>query len=157
MKLSATILCNNILKRAFDEKIPINPMKLQRLLYYVCRNYTKQVGCSPVNESFEVWRCGPVLVSVQNQFEDFGSKPIKKYARDAMGTAYVVDESKIPILASILDIVWGKYKMMSAMELARIAYGDGSGWYRAFQEWRKHITEEDMKCDETGWKGGKYD
>lgn len=43
--ISACVLANNILKRAFDEKkYPVTSMKLQKLLYITCKNYLKKTN-----------------------------------------------------------------------------------------------------------------
>lgn len=39
MPMSATVVCNNILKRAFSESVAVSPMKLQKLLYFVSCEY----------------------------------------------------------------------------------------------------------------------
>ena len=87
MKALATNLCNNILVRGKEENISITPMKLQKLMYFVCRDYVQATGESPIAEPFEVWKYGPVLPSVYGEFRTFGSKPITEFAKDAMGCA----------------------------------------------------------------------
>ena len=57
MKASAQSLCNNILMRAHRESIDVTPMKLQKLLYYVCTKYVQETGISPIMEYFAVWKC----------------------------------------------------------------------------------------------------
>jgi len=150
VKAIATHLSNNILKRGFDERIAITPMKLQKLLYYVCRDYVQETGESPVFEQFEVWQYGPVLVSVYGEFKSFGSKPIKEYAKDAHGKSYMVSEGKNPNLSRVIDIVWAKHKRRTAIELSKMTHEPGSGWYKAYMEGRAHITLEDMKSDQSG-------
>lgn len=56
MAMSATTVCNNILRRSLSEGIPVSPMKLQRLLYFVACAYQKRTGSPLLNERFEVWR-----------------------------------------------------------------------------------------------------
>lgn len=147
MKTTATVLCNNILVRAKEEKIRVTPMKLQKLLYYVCVKYAKETGDSPVLEPFEVWKFGPVVSSVYVEFKSFSTKPITGYARDAKGEAMKVSESRNPILAACLNYVWNKLKHYNAVELSERTHQKGSGWYAAYQEDRQIITLEDMKND----------
>lgn len=147
MKAMATNLCNNILWRGKNENIEISPMKLQKLMYYVCRDYVKQTDQLPIGECFEVWQYGPVLPSVYAEFKSFGSKPITSYAKDAAGRSYKVNEDENPILARTLDVVWAKYKRMSGMELSAKTHQSNSGWYRAYMNHRGQITLEDMKND----------
>lgn len=150
MKALATDLCNNILLRGSQESIPISPMKLQKLMYYVCRDYVIETGQMPISEQFEVWQYGPVLPSVYGEFKSFGAKPITAYAKDAGGHSYKVSEDENPILARILDVAWAKYKKMTGVELSKMTHQEGSGWYRAFIEAHEKITVEDMRNDRTG-------
>lgn len=56
MRMSATTVCNNILQRSLSENIPVTPMKLQRLLYFVACAYQKRTGSPLLAEQFEVWK-----------------------------------------------------------------------------------------------------
>lgn len=147
MRASSTVLCNNILLRGLEDGEKITPMKLQKLMYFVCRDYTKQIGSSPISEQFEVWQYGPVLPSVYLEFKPFGAKPITEFARDARGNAYKVSERDNPDLARIIDSVWQKYRRKTGIELSRITHQHTSGWYRAYSDRRSYITEEDLRFD----------
>ena len=149
MKALATNLCNNILLRGKRDHVAITPMKLQKLMYYVCRDYVHQTGDMPIGEKFEVWKYGPVLPSVYAEFKPFGAYPITAFARDATGRPKTVSESKNPILAQVLDITWAKYKRLSAVELSAMTHKEGSGWYRAYMDDRDRISLEDMANDRT--------
>lgn len=62
-------LCNNILARAFRDNIKVTPMKLQKLLYYVCVLYIQKRGICPIEERFEVWKYGSVVPSMYAMFK----------------------------------------------------------------------------------------
>lgn len=147
MRASSTVLCNNILLRGLNSGEKITPMKLQKLMYFVCRDYTKQFDSSPISEQFEVWQYGPVLPSVYLEFKSFGANPITEFARDAQGNAFMISEKDNPGLARIIDSVWHKYCSKSGIELSRITHQPESGWYHAYTERRSYITEGDMKYD----------
>ena len=149
MLAAATTLSNNILLRARREDIDVTPMKLQKLLYYVCVKYLQETGMSPISERFEVWKYGPVLPSVYAEFKPFGAKKINGFSLNAKGKAVVVGEDRAPILQKCIDYVWNKLKRYSAIELSERTHQRGSGCYSAFQEDRTTITEEDMKHDTT--------
>lgn len=147
MKASPTVLCNNILVRGRKDGVKITPMKLQKLMYFVCKEYVKRCHTSPISEQFEVWQYGPVLPSVYSEFKSFGANPITEFAKDASGNAYRVSEQNNPELAMIIDTVWFKYRKKTGIELSEITHKNGSGWYRAFSEKRYYIEEEDMRLD----------
>jgi len=144
---SAVVLSNNLLFRAERDNIPISPMKLQKLLYYVCVKYAKETGTLPISEQFEVWETGPVLASVHSAFQPFGSRPISACAANAKGQTKVVDEECNPILSRCLDYIWAKMKDYSTMTLAKRTHQKGSGWYSAYQEGQETIRLDEMIAD----------
>lgn len=149
MKAIATILSNNILVRGRREHVPITPMKLQKLLYYICVKYVKTGGEYPLSELFEVWQYGPVIPSVYSEFKPFRANPITTLAKDAKGGARVVDEDANPNLTDCINYVWSRYKNLSGIELAKMTHQPGSGWYAAFQGYRETIGVEEMRNDTT--------
>ena len=149
MKAVATVLSNNLLIRARQENIKVTPMKLQKLLYYVCVKYVKETGEMPVSEPFEVWQYGPVIPSVYHEFKSFRAAGINKFARDAKGEASVVDEDSSPILTDCINFVWSRLKHFTGIELGQRTHQKWSGWYKAYQRDDEIITLEDMKGDTT--------
>lgn len=149
MKAVATVLSNNILVRAKNENIKVTPMKLQKLLYYICVKYVKEVGDTPISEQFEVWQYGPVIPSVYSEFKPFGSSPIKQFARNAKGIAKMVDEEANPILTDCINYIWSRYKNYSGIDLSRKTHQRGSGWFSAYQNDREVISIEEMNDDTT--------
>lgn len=149
MKAVATVLSNNLLLRARQENIKVTPMKLQKLLYYVCVKYAKETGEIPISEPFEVWQYGPVVPSVYQEFKSFRSAGINKFARDAKGEVSVVDEDSSPILTDCINFVWSRLKNFNGIELGQRTHQKGSGWYSAYQRDDEIITLEDMKDDTT--------
>lgn len=149
MKATATVLSNNVLVRGKKEHIKITPMKLQKLLYYICVKYIKETGKYPLSEPFEVWKYGPVLPSVYSEFKPYGSSPISSYAKNAKNQSKIVDEDANPILSSCIDYVWHKYKHYSGPELARKTHQKSSGWYSAYQQYHDTISVKEMENDGT--------
>ncbi len=149
MSMSANVVCNNILRRAFDENIPVTPMKLQKLMYFVSCEYVKRTGQELFSESFAVWQYGPVLQAVYDEFKSFGGNPINKCATDVNGVPYAVDECTAPNLSFALNRVWAAFKALDGISLSKITHRDGSGWSNAYEEYRSLISLDDMKNDRT--------
>lgn len=147
MRALATDLCNNILARGKKEKIDITPVKLQKLMYYTCREYARQTGHMPIEESFEVWKYGPVIPSVYAEFCCYHAEPIKTYSKDARGKSYMADEANNPILRNAIDVVWATMKYLTGVELSSKSHTPGSGWHRALKDCRRIITLEDILND----------
>lgn len=147
MKALPTDLCNNILARGKKDRIPITPIKLQKLMYYVCREYVRQTGEMPIDENFEVWQYGPVLPSVYAEFRCYRSDPIRTYSKDALGKSYKADESKDPALRRALDIVWVTMKDIPGYDLSMRTHAANSGWTRARIAGRRVMNITDIKSD----------
>lgn len=144
--ISGLGLANYFLEDSFKDKVPINLMKLQRLSYYACVMYLRETGSPLIDESFYVWKYGPVLHSLYYKFSVYKAKPIERYARDAKGKIWVVNS---PEADACCAYVWNKFRNVPTIELAERAYGDGSGWNAAWQRGDQRITLEDMRNDTT--------
>ena len=62
---------NTFLEMAFEEKIDVSPMKLQKLLYFANKRYLKDTGSPLFAESFQSWKYGPVLSSIYYEFRSY--------------------------------------------------------------------------------------
>lgn len=149
MSISAVVLCNNVLMRAFHENVPVSPMKLQKLLYFISCEYLKRTKEELLSEAFSVWQYGPVLPTVYNEFKSFSSFSITEYAKDAAGESYALDEDTAPNLKLIIDLIWQTFRNFTGVELSEITHRDGSGWSRAYEAGRKKISTDDMEADHT--------
>lgn len=147
MAYSPTMIANNILSRAFAEKVDLTPMKLQKILYFVASEYQKATGRPLLEESFSTWAYGPVVYSVYDEFRAFSKRPIKHYARDARGDAFMIDESEDIELKHAIERVWDKARKMSAKKLSEITHLDDSAWDKAFQKGNPILDFNDITED----------
>lgn len=149
MAYSPTMIANNVLSRAFEEKIYVSPMKLQKLLYFIASEYQKRTGKTLLAEPFQTWAYGPVIHSVYDEFRAFSKTRIKRYGRDAEGKAYVIDEAEDIDLRHSMERVWEAAKNMGAVELSEITHREGSAWDKAFQADMALLDPEDIVADNT--------
>ena len=149
MAYSPTMIANNILSRAFAEKAYMNPMKLQKILYFVASEYQKATKRPLLEEPFSTWAYGPVVYSVYDEFRSFSKDNIKRYARDARGDVFVIDEAQDIELKVALDRVWDKTKDMGAVELSEITHLQNSAWDKAFQDDQPVLDPADIATDNT--------
>jgi len=147
MPMSPLVLCNNILRRGYEDGVSISPMKLQKLLYYVSVEYSKATGQKLFSEDFYVWKYGPVMPVVYNYFKPYSGKEIKEYSKDASGNASAYDESSSAVLRRVLDRVWHDLGRLSAVAVSEMTHKSDSGWCKAYFDSRDTITLEDMKAD----------
>lgn len=143
----ATFIANNVLNRAFAERKEITPMKLQKILFFIAAEYAKQTDEKLLEEDFGVWKYGPVVYSVYSEFSSYGKRSITRYARDAMGKAFMADETADPFLKICIDRVWVKTKDKNGIELGNITHIEDSAWDKGFQAGESYIKHDDMKTD----------
>lgn len=141
---------NSILKRAFHENIDITPMKLQKLIYFVYRDYLKNTDRSLFDERFETWKYGPVLPSVYNAFKEYGSNAIRDFATENDGKSVrVVAEETSPVFKKILDDIWEKCKGFDGIYLSSITHLPGSAWSKAAEKKNTYLSDDDIKAEES--------
>lgn len=150
MSFDPSMISNNILKRAFEEGVPVSPMKLQKILYFAASEYAKRTGGRVLlMEQFQPWKYGPVLQSVYGEFKTYGAQPIKRYAKDSRGRAYIIDENDDQVLNDTLSDVWDATKSKSAFRLSEITHSRGSAWWDAFQDDDRYIDDAALGEDRT--------
>lgn len=128
--VSVKAVCNSILKRSFEDGIKVTPMKLQRIIYLVYKEYLKRTGCVLFRDNIQVWRTGPVVISIYDDYKYFKDKDITRFNRDIKGRVSVV--SDIMILG-IIDDIWDTYKNKSGIELSEVIRGTGGAWCNAWE------------------------
>lgn len=145
--VSVQALANTILKKSFDDKRAITPMKLQKLLYFVYKDFLQTTGKQLFSERFEVWQYGPVVDSVYHDFKAFGAQPITRFAKDAQGTVFVVKSSLTDVINSI-NKIWEKYKYYTGCELSRLTHQQNSAWSKAIEKRNHYLDDGDIKDEE---------
>lgn len=139
---------NSLLSRAFKENVDVTPMKLQKLIYFVYRDYLKETNQSLFDESFQTWKYGPVLPSVYATFnKKYGSNAIRTYATECDGKILCVDEGKSPTFKKIIDHVWDSCKDYNGIYLSAITHRSESAWRNAAERNSNELFDEDIKED----------
>lgn len=149
MAYTAATVANNILQRAFRDNVPVTPMKLQKILFFAASEYSKKTHKPLLTERFEPWQYGPVVRSVYSEFKSFAGNPIRSFAKDAQGQAFVIEEKYDPNLADALNAVWERTKNRDAVDLSRITHLENSAWYNAFVARMPYIESDSIEKDET--------
>lgn len=146
----ASLISNNILERAFRDKISVSPMKLQKIMYFVASEYAKNTGEPLFQEPFEAWKYGPVLRSIYREFKPFGGYSITKFAtQDALGNTYRANEALDPQLRVAIDTVWTTARDRTAVELYQLTHVPGSAWSQAWASGQRQIGSSLVAEDTT--------
>lgn len=150
MRVPVQAICNTILLKSFSENISVTPMKLQKLLYFVYREYFQKNNEPLFSEPFETWQYGPVLSSVYNEFSSFHANRITKFAKNADGSSTVISADGAPRIMDAIDTVWDKYKSFNGIELSNITHRPGSAWRKAFDSHSAVLNDKDILEDRVG-------
>lgn len=145
--VSAMTVANSILSLASRNGVPVNPMKLQRLLYLAYCGYAKSTGNRLFHERFAKWAFGPVCESVYWKFQCFRDKPIACLAKDAKGVASVLDTTGCPAMRHVLADIEDVYLRMSARTLCDVVRADGTAWDKAFRTGKDYLDDADIAID----------
>jgi uncharacterized phage-associated protein len=126
-------VANAILEKAFAERKPITPLKLQKLLYYAHGYYSGAYRKALIDQPFEAWQYGPVAPAIYHEFKNFGNTPITRLAEEH---DWDIDDS-IPVVADfdddsnvrrVINYVWRQYAALPATTLSEMTHQSGSPW-----------------------------
>ena len=116
-------------------------MKLQRLLYFIYRDYLIKTGQPLFSERFEAWKYGPALSSVHAVFGYYKNNPITQYYKPL----YRINEKTNPDFAYILYSVWNTYKFHNGMELSKLTQKPETEWYKAWVNHKTFLEDNDIR------------
>lgn len=147
--VSVQAVCNSILTRAFQQNIQVSPMKLQKILYFVYREFYQKEEEPLFEEPFQTWKYGPVVRSIYDEFKPFGSNSITCFAKDATNRVKIVDEKNAPAISNSIQTVWECCKDKDGVRLSQLTHTKNSAWWKAFQSGNPTLSNEDISNDKT--------
>lgn len=129
MPYPSASIANAFLRRARKAKQALDPMKIQKLLYYANGYYLAKTDAPLVDEYFEAWKFGPVLPSLYYEFQKFGADGIKAWACDPDSGQFAEPPDE-PLANKVVDFVWQRFGGLDATDLSRRTHKKGSPWER---------------------------
>ncbi|MBT1170115.1 type II toxin-antitoxin system antitoxin SocA domain-containing protein [Bifidobacterium sp. SO4] len=147
--MDPAIVANSVLRRSFDDFMPINSMQLQKLMYVVACLYMRRSGLRLVSEQFQAWETGPVLASLHGRLLSDSGNPVGAYLAGANGRTQWLEERPGSNARHALDLTWNNLSGYSAASLANLVRAPGSAWDKAWQARSMYIRDEDMADDDT--------
>jgi uncharacterized phage-associated protein len=121
MANSVLSIANIFIDKALREKQPIDPLKLQKLIYIAHGWSLAFTGRPLIKESFEAWKYGPVVPELYQRFKEYRSKYITQPTE-------APEETIDPVASDLINQVWDKYKDQSAVYLSSLTHEPGSAW-----------------------------
>lgn len=72
-------VANSFIKLATEKSIKIDPLKIQKLIFFTHGWSLALDNQSLVDEPFHAWRFGPVISSIYHEFKQYGNSQIKHF------------------------------------------------------------------------------
>lgn len=127
---TAMDVVNYFLTRGIDENYRLSNLQVQKILYYIQRDFLKNDNRALFSDDFEAWQFGPVIRKVYNNFCGFGAMPIYYLPQnlktinpqDAQRIGKIVDEKRC---CSPWELVNDTHTKNKAWDLV---YRDGLGY-----------------------------
>lgn len=116
----AKLIANQFLEFGKQENNPVDPMKIQKLVYLAHGWNLALYGVPLVSQPIEAWRYGPVISDLYQEFRDFRANPINRFA-NVWGC--LQEPTK-----AFLKSVWDTYKNYTPIQLSMLTHEPGGAW-----------------------------
>lgn len=142
MAYSAVELSKYIITKCAKENKPISNLQLQKILYFIQKEYLQKKGVPAFDDPIEAWRFGPVVPEAYYFFCGAGAMPITDiYENFDIGSADV----------ELIDRVVKEKRALDPWTLVDQTHREGCAWDRVYQHGlgnRKIIPQDWIKDDE---------
>lgn len=139
-------VANYFLDLAQESGRAVDPLQLQKLVYFGHGWYLALTGVPLVDEHPEAWKYGPVFPSLYHGFKQYGAEPISGRAEDwrldanpATGRHTLLrpvtptldddpDVARREYAKQVLRRVWDVYGSWTAVQLSQLTHVPGGPW-----------------------------
>ncbi len=128
---NALTIARYLIGNGIKDKMPITPMKLQKIVYFSYGWYFAYYNEKLFSDSIQAWDYGPVVEAVYHQYKFYGPTPILKmehHFRDNLINPIKHDKKLF------LDQMWALYRNYSGVQLANATHMEGTPWYKTKQQ-----------------------
>ena len=119
----ALVVANDFIQLGVADGRPVDPMKLQKLVY-IAEGWSLVKRHEPlIRESVEAWPYGPVVPQLYTLFKSYRAANIDRPCPLPPNTpALEADDD------ALIREVWAEYRGLSAIELSMMTHEQGSAW-----------------------------
>lgn len=138
---TARQLARYIVARSDADRMPVNEMQLQRMLYALQVTFIRASGGMLLfPDEFDARPCGPIVQSVHAEYVQNGSRPI--YAHDTITPDYIGLD---PHITAFIDDGVRTLCSMYPRDLVHITQGNGTPWSTAYEHGSMgHIGNDEL-------------
>ena len=160
MPYEAKAIANYFLDLARKDGKDLDPMKIQKLVYFAHGWCLALKDVPLITERIEAWRYGPVVRELYGAFRDAGSGPITHPAYEVrFGGGKLSfcaptidgqeDDSQIDkqFVRELLNEIWKVYGEFSAVQLSNLTHAPGTPWAETWSPSKENsqISDELIK------------
>jgi len=118
LSITALDVANHVARLAAQERVVLDPMKLQKVLYYIQCWHLAEKNEPLFPERFKAWVWGPVVPSVWHGVSgnELDPKP---------------DQELDPDQRRLVESVWSALKDLSALQLSDMTHEPETAWRKA--------------------------
>lgn len=128
-------VANFFLDSGFREDRLVDPLKLQKLVYFGYGWVLAVLDEKLFDEPIEAWRHGPVVPSLYHEFKRYRWTPITEFALSVDWDTREVIEPRIsrsPKSELVLSKAWDTYKRFSGADLRKMTHQPDTPWANSF-------------------------
>ena len=129
-------VANEFIRRASESGDQFTHLQVQKLVYYAHAWMLGLYGRPLIEESFEVWRYGPVVSSVYYSLSHYRGSPIT----EAIPLHQSDKEPYDHLEEDVINQVYSKYGHLSGLELSSQTHAPGTPWHQAKKNWQSYIA-----------------
>lgn len=137
-------IANYFITKAINEKAPVTPMKLQKLLYFAHGWYLGIFQKPLLAEPIEAWKYGPVIPSLYQDLKQYRNSMVLAPINDCtcgMATIPEIPEEDTET-KEFLNKIWEVYKPYDAIVLSNATHQNGSPWELAWKNNSTYINND---------------
>lgn len=118
----------------------LNPMKMNKLIYYINGWYLGAIGEPLIKQKVEAGPFGPVITEIYDEYIEFGNSAINRCSN-----VYYDNYDITKIDQYFISTVLETYKDYAPLKLATMVNGRGTPWHQTYDGYRTKISNITME------------
>lgn len=137
-------IANWFIQKGISERRPVDPLKLQKLIYLAHGWSLGILNESLISEGVQAWRHGPVIPSVYYAFREYGAQKILSVyqERDDLSVG-ALSKDQDEDTKQILDFVWRRYSEYSGIGLRDLTHEKDTPWDQTYHTYGSNSIIDD--------------
>lgn len=123
---SALEIAKYIVLKCINDKHPISNLQLQKILYYIQKNFLQSKNERAFADDIEAWQFGPVVPNVYYHFCAFGSMSIIFYLGTLLNEINYDDKSSI-------DAIVEEKRKINVWDLVNDTHKPNGAWAKIYK------------------------